>query len=302
MHGWRTGQFPPPFMEWNDRYRDAVRRFWVIDVRGPGARPALARPAGPRHPARRVARPVRPPRPGADRLGQLRRRARRLHPRRPHRRTTTSTTRPTARTTATAATATRSWNHGVEGPTDDAGGRRGPRAHHPQPARHAAALHRRADAQRGRRDRAHPGRQQQRLLPGQRDRAGSTGTSPRGSATCSRPPGTSRGCAASCPALRQRVWALGRQVHDDGSRDMEWYAADGARDGPGMGRPGTRVVQMYVDGAWMGADSALVVVNGSAHQHEVTLPRRPASRHTGCSGTATDERPRPQGSRGRRGR
>ena len=33
MHGWRTGQFPPPFMEWNDRYRDAVRRFWVSDVR-----------------------------------------------------------------------------------------------------------------------------------------------------------------------------------------------------------------------------------------------------------------------------
>jgi isoamylase len=33
MHGWRTGQFPPPFMEWNDRYRDAARRFWVADVR-----------------------------------------------------------------------------------------------------------------------------------------------------------------------------------------------------------------------------------------------------------------------------
>ena len=23
IHGWRTGQFPPPFSEWNDRYRDA---------------------------------------------------------------------------------------------------------------------------------------------------------------------------------------------------------------------------------------------------------------------------------------
>ena len=33
MHGWRTGQFPPPFLEWNDRFRDAVRRFWVTDVR-----------------------------------------------------------------------------------------------------------------------------------------------------------------------------------------------------------------------------------------------------------------------------
>ncbi len=30
--GWRTGQFPPPFAEWNDRYRDAVRQFWLTDA------------------------------------------------------------------------------------------------------------------------------------------------------------------------------------------------------------------------------------------------------------------------------
>ncbi len=28
-HGWRTGQFPPPFTEWNDRFRDSVRDFWL---------------------------------------------------------------------------------------------------------------------------------------------------------------------------------------------------------------------------------------------------------------------------------
>ncbi|MFN8077123.1 MAG: glycogen debranching protein GlgX [Kineosporiaceae bacterium] len=28
-HGWRTGQFPPPFSEWNDRFRDSVREFWL---------------------------------------------------------------------------------------------------------------------------------------------------------------------------------------------------------------------------------------------------------------------------------
>ena len=27
--GWRTGQFPPPLAEWNDRFRDAVRGFWL---------------------------------------------------------------------------------------------------------------------------------------------------------------------------------------------------------------------------------------------------------------------------------
>ena len=31
-HGWRTGQFPPPFAEWNDRFRDSVRTFWLPDL------------------------------------------------------------------------------------------------------------------------------------------------------------------------------------------------------------------------------------------------------------------------------
>ncbi|MEZ0166349.1 glycogen debranching protein GlgX [Kineococcus sp. LSe6-4] len=31
--GWRTGQFPAPLHEWNDRYRDGVRRFWLTDAR-----------------------------------------------------------------------------------------------------------------------------------------------------------------------------------------------------------------------------------------------------------------------------
>lgn len=30
--GWRTGQFPLPFADWNDRYRDAIRSFWLADV------------------------------------------------------------------------------------------------------------------------------------------------------------------------------------------------------------------------------------------------------------------------------
>ena len=77
------------------------------------------------------------------------------------------------------------------------------------------------------------------------------------------------------PALRQRVWALGRQVHDDGSRDMEWYAADGTAMGDRWDRPGTRLVQMYVAGAWMGADSALLVVNGGVDEHRGDPPDGP---------------------------
>ncbi|WP_446664464.1 glycogen debranching protein GlgX [Flexivirga sp. B27] len=31
-HGWRTGQFPSPFADWNDRFRDTVRSFWLTDL------------------------------------------------------------------------------------------------------------------------------------------------------------------------------------------------------------------------------------------------------------------------------
>ena len=31
--GWQTGNFPPGFSEWNDRYRDRMRRTWLTDLR-----------------------------------------------------------------------------------------------------------------------------------------------------------------------------------------------------------------------------------------------------------------------------
>ncbi|USQ75610.1 glycogen debranching protein GlgX [Ornithinimicrobium cryptoxanthini] len=53
VHGWRTGQFPPPFAEWNDRFRDTVRTFWLPDTAralagetGHGARELATRFAG----------------------------------------------------------------------------------------------------------------------------------------------------------------------------------------------------------------------------------------------------------------
>ena len=30
--GWQTGNFPEGFPEWNDRFRDSVRRFWLADI------------------------------------------------------------------------------------------------------------------------------------------------------------------------------------------------------------------------------------------------------------------------------
>ena len=38
-HGYRQGEFPPPFAMWNDRFRDCVRRFWRGDE---GILPELA--------------------------------------------------------------------------------------------------------------------------------------------------------------------------------------------------------------------------------------------------------------------
>ena len=38
--GYQLGNHPPPFAEWNDRYRDAVRRYWRGDA---GMRPELAK-------------------------------------------------------------------------------------------------------------------------------------------------------------------------------------------------------------------------------------------------------------------
>ena len=31
------GNFPTPFLEWNDKYRDDIRRFWRGDARRSGA-------------------------------------------------------------------------------------------------------------------------------------------------------------------------------------------------------------------------------------------------------------------------
>lgn len=40
--GWQTGNFPIPFSEWNDRYRDAIRNFWLVDLKNQSA----GRPSG----------------------------------------------------------------------------------------------------------------------------------------------------------------------------------------------------------------------------------------------------------------
>ncbi len=292
MHGWRTGQFPPPFMEWNDRYRDAVRHFWVSDARaqahggqGHGVQELATRLAGSR-----------------DLFGDR------------DRGPTASVNFVTAHDGFTLADLTAydhkhneanrednrdgsngstSWNHGVEGPTDD-------------PAV-AAARSRTlrtllgtlllstgvpmitAGDELGRTQGGNNNAYCQDneiswvhwdLEPWQEDLL----------ATTRRLTEVRR----DLPALRQRGWALGRPVHDDGTRDMEWYAADGTPMGHRWDDPGVRVVQMLVAGAWLGAGSALLVVNGGSAEVEVVLPAPPAADTYTLLWDSAWERPEPE--------
>ncbi len=293
MHGWRTGQFPPPFMEWNDRFRDAVRRFWIGDVRAQahgqhshGLQDLATRLAGSR-----------------DLFGHR------------DRGPTASVNFVAAHDGFTLADLTSydhkhneangednrdgsdgntSWNHGVEGATDDEGVLAA-RARTIRNALGTLLLSTgvpmvNAGDEMGRSQGGNNNAYCQDnetswldwdLAPWQADLL----------ATAQHLVTVRR----ELPALRQRVWALGRQVNDDGSRDMEWYAADGTAMGDRWDHPGTRIVQMYVAGAWMGAESALLVVNGGAHEHVVTLPAAPGVTAYRLLWDSDWERPKPAG-------
>ena len=173
--GYQVGNFPVLWSEWNGIYRDTMRDFWRGEAQRGRLRVAL----------HRLERPLPVRRPAAVRLDQLRHRPRRLHAAPTSSPTTTSTTRPTARTTATA-------------PTTTARGTAAPRAR--PTTRRSLAL--RARQQRnflatlllsqgvpmllggdefGRTQE----RQQQRLVPGQRDLLVRLGARGRGSSGCS---------------------------------------------------------------------------------------------------------------------
>ena len=140
--------------------------------------------------------------------------------------TTTSTTRPTARTTATAPTTTCPGTAAWKGPTDDPADRRAARAPEAQLPGHPAPLAGRADALRRRRDRPHAGRQQQRLLPGQRDELARLGARRPQRALLAF---TRRliGLRKRHPGLRRRQFFLGREIRGSEVKDLAWFRPDG---------------------------------------------------------------------------
>ena len=176
--GYQLGNFPPPWLEWNDRYRDRVRRFWRGDAAHAGRL---------RHRDRRLVRRVPPPVTRSVNFiaahdGFTPRRPRRLPPeaQRGQRRgrTATATARTSPGTTASRGRPT----------TRSSSGER---------QRDLRALLGTLFASRGtimldrrRRVRPHPARQQQRLRPGQRDHLARLGRPrPRARGLCRRPRG-----------------------------------------------------------------------------------------------------------------
>ena len=214
--GYQVGEFPPLWTEWNGRYRDTVRV--VLGARrDDGVRDLAYRLSGS---SDLYGDDGRLP----HRVDQLRDRARRLHAARPR---------------LLRAQAQRGQRRGQprrhrrqpllqrrrRGRSGAAGRRRRCGAAGAQPAQHAAAVDRRADAGRRRRAVAHAGRQQQRLLPGQPDLVARLGAQRR------RPSDTARArphgcwpCGARTPVLRQRAFFEGRPVAGgDGCKDLAWF-------------------------------------------------------------------------------
>ena len=200
--GYQVGGFPPLWTEWNGKYRDTVRDFW----RG--------EPAGLGEFASRFT--------GSSDLYEN-----------DNRRPIASINFVTAHDGFTlhdlvsynekhndangednrdGESHNRSWNHGVEGPSDDGEVHRAARAAEAQLHRHAAAEPGRADAVARRRAGPHPARQQQRLLPGQRDSAGSTGRRPASTSVLTEFTGEVAKLRAEHPVFRRRRFFQGRPI------------------------------------------------------------------------------------------
>ena len=263
IHGWRTGQFPPPVLGVE---RPLPRRDPdLLAARPRRLRVRRGRPRRPRagDPPGGVAGPLRPPRPRHHRLGQLRHGPRRLHARRPddlrhqaqrrqrpqrrrrlqrqpvveprrggpHRRPATSPRRGAARSaTCSARSCCR------------------PACRCSTPATSWVAASAATTTPTPRTTRS----------------AGCRGTSSRGRTTSSTTTRHLVRLRHEHPVLRQRAFFSGRQIHADGSTDLAWFAADGHPMGDRWDGPAAHVLQALYDGARLAQQSVLIVVNGSA--------------------------------------
>ena len=284
MFGWRTGQFPPPFAEWNDRFRDGAREFWLVG----GRQVAHGEQAGGvRDLATRLAG-------SAD-----------VFP--AHRGPLASINFVTAHDGFTLADLVaydhkhnedngegnrdgtadnRSWNHGVEGPTDDArvlaARRRSSRNLLGMLLLSTGVPMITAGDEFGRTQRGNNNAYchddelawlDWDLKPDQRGLLATTAHLLR--------------LRREHPVLRQDRFFAGRPMHRDGTKDLAWFGPDGTEmDHARWHEPSLRTLQMYLhavvlDGGSRHVDeSLLIVVQGAGWPVAVRLPGPPwASRY-----------------------
>jgi isoamylase len=276
--GWRTGQFPPPFLEWNDKFRDAARTFWLSDVRaarhghsGHGVRDLATRLAGSQDLFHALDR------------GPL-----------------ASVNFVTAHDGFTMADLTaynlkhnaangeggrdgtddnRSYNHGLEGWADAneavlAARRRSIRNLLATLLVSAGVPMVNAGDELGR---TQWGNNNPYCLDTEEmwfdwDLAGwqedllDTAT-------------FLVALRREHPVLRQRTFFTGHAVHDNGSVDVAWYGGHGrAMTQAEWDSGATHTLSVLLDGAWIGTHGVLLVLHGAAEDGPVTLPEAPERR------------------------
>jgi isoamylase len=276
-NGWRTGQFPPPFAEWNDHFRDAVRTFWLPDV----ARSARLEPGhGVAELATRLS--------GSPDLFGARGRG-----------PVASVNYVAAHDGFTVADTTayehkhnhcngednrdghddnRSWNHGLEGagadPLTAAARRRSIRNLLATQMFASGVPMINAGDELGRSQGGNNNSYCQDnamswfdwdLQPWQHDLLATTRF-----LTWLR---------ASSPVLGRRSFFAGHRSHQDGVPDVAWFSADGhpMRDHTWDDHHNQTLV-MFLDGTRLGSESLLIIFHGGARDAEVTLPAAPPGR------------------------
>ncbi len=289
-HGWRTGQFPPPLAEWNDRFRDTVRTFWLADA----ARAARGE-AG--HGVRELATRLS----GSQDLFGARDRG-----------PLASVNYVAAHDGFTLADTTayehkhnhdngehnrdghddnRSWNHGVEGATEVpevlAARRRSVRNLLGTLLMSTGVPMLAAGDELGRSQRGNNNAYSRDdrvswvdwdLEPWQHDLLATTTHLLR--------------LRREHPALRQRQFFGTRPLHADGTRDLAWFAADGAAMDDGRWHdPRQRVLQAFVHGEPVGGRSVLLVLSGAPGPVELRLPGEPWAASYELLWDSADERP-----------
>jgi glycogen operon protein len=294
-HGWRTGQFPPPFAEWNDRFRDGVRSFWLADAG------QAARGDAPVHGVRDLATRIA----GSADLFTAGDRG-------PH----ASVNFVTAHDGFTLADCTafehkhneangegnrdghddnRTWNHGVEGWTGggpeadviEALRRRSMRNLLGTLALSAGVPMLTAGDEMGR---TQNGNNNPYCLDDETSWVHWEADPWRAELLA-----TTRALLAlrrEHPVLRQPSFFAGRRVHSDGTTDLAWFAPDGhPMDHPRWHDPALRGLQVFLHGGPVDGDSLLVVVHGDLDDGTVRLPAPPWATSWTLLWDSTDETP-----------